>query len=62
MNIADSCRKASALVSARQDRALTASEQLALAAHLEICDLCVRFEKQSMFIRQSVNAWKNYAG
>ena len=62
MNSADTCRKASALISVRQDRELTAGEQLALAAHLKICDLCIRFEQQSMFIRQSVNAWKNYAG
>ena len=57
-----SCRKAAALISARQDRELTAVEQLALAAHLKICEFCIRFEKQSMFIRQSVDAWKNYLG
>ena len=62
MNSADSCRQAAALISARQDRALTISEQVALAAHLKICDYCIRFEEQSKFIQQSVNAWKNYAG
>ncbi len=62
MTIADSCRQAAALISARQDRELTASEQVALAAHLKICRDCVNFEKQSIFIRQSVEAWKNYLG
>ncbi len=62
MNSSDSCRKAAALISARQDRTLTASEQVALAAHLKVCDYCIRFEAHSKFIRQSLNAWKNYAG
>ncbi len=62
MNSADSCRKAAALISARQDRDLTTTEQIALSAHLKICDYCIRFEEQANFIRQSVNAWKHYAG
>ena len=62
VDIADSCRKAALLISARQDRELTAVEQVALAAHLKICDYCTLFEKQSVFIRRGIDAWKNYLG
>lgn len=45
-----SCKKATYLVSKKEEGKLTWLESLRLRSHLSICSLCRRFEKQSAFI------------
>jgi Putative zinc-finger len=54
------CREVTALISAREDRNLSRSEGLVLRVHAFICTRCERWEQQVKFMRQSMQAWKNY--
>ena len=44
-----SCREATALLVAREDRALSMGERIALRLHLVACAACPRFERQTRF-------------
>jgi len=55
-----SCREASRLTLAREDRSLTLGEQAALRAHQTICEACRRFEKQVDFMREAMGRWRRY--
>jgi len=54
------CREVTALVSAREDRDLSLGERAVLRFHAFICSRCQRWEEQVKFMRQSMQAWKNY--
>ena len=54
------CREVTALVSAREDRDLSLGERAVLRFHAFICGRCQRWEEQVKFMRQSMQAWKNY--
>lgn len=45
---------------AREDRALTWSDRVALRVHLLACKACPRFERQMLSIRNSMKQWRNY--
>ena len=54
------CKEASALLIAREDRALPLAERLALRLHLALCDACPRFERQLLTLRHAMGQWRHY--
>jgi hypothetical protein len=60
MKFLRTCREVAALVSEREDRELALRERLSLRAHVFICKRCTAWEKHIAFMRQGVDAWKNY--
>lgn len=48
-----SCKQASRLLSQSLDRRLTWRERTALRLHLTICDVCRRFGRQLMLLREA---------
>jgi hypothetical protein len=55
------CKEASALLVAREDRALPVGERLALRLHLLACKTCPDFERQLLIMRQAMKKWRNYS-
>ena len=55
-----SCKEVSALVIAREDRALPWSERMALSLHMAICGACPRFERQVLTLRNAMRQWRHY--
>lgn len=60
MSLLRTCREVAALISAREDRALSTAERVTLRAHAFICRRCTRWEQQVAVMRQSMAAWRNY--
>lgn len=56
------CKEVSALVIAREDRALPWRDRLALRLHLAICATCPVFERQVLTMRHAMKQWRNYEG
>ena len=56
-----SCKQVSALVVAREDRALTVVEHVALRFHLAACNACPVFERQILTLRNAMGRWRNYS-
>jgi hypothetical protein len=56
-----SCREVAILLVAREDRALTLTDRLALRVHMLICEACPRFERQMLTMRNSMRMWRGYA-
>lgn len=54
------CREVVALISAREDRALSTTERVVVHVHKFICDGCTRWDAQVKYMRKSMAAWKNY--
>ena len=54
------CREAAALIVAREDRALSLPDRIALRLHLFACKACPRFEQQITTLNQGMKAWRNY--
>ena len=54
------CKEDSALLIAREDRALPWHERVALKLHLAMCDACPRFERQLLTMRQAMGRWRAY--
>ena len=54
------CREVVALISAREDRTLSAKESVVLRFHVFICVRCTRWEQHVSLMRKGVSAWKNY--
>ena len=52
------CKEATALVSESLDRRLPIRQRLALRLHLTMCDLCSRYKRHLLFVR---NAFHLYA-
>ncbi len=57
-----SCREVAAMLVAREDRALSRADRIALRLHLLMCDTCPRFEKQMLSMRNGLRQWRNYTG
>ena len=57
-----SCKEVTALVVAREDRALPLREQLALRMHMAICKACPTFERQVLTMRNAMKQWRHYGG
>lgn len=55
------CKEVSALLVAREDRALPLAERLALRLHMAMCHACPRFERQLLTMRKAMGQWRNYA-
>ena len=54
------CKEVTALVVAREDRALSTSEQLMLRIHMAMCQCCPRFERQMFTMRSAMKQWRHY--
>lgn len=55
------CKQAAALLIAREDRALSLPDTVALRLHLLACNACPRFEHQLLTMRQAMGRWRHYA-
>lgn len=60
MRLKRTCKEATALLIAREDRALSRGDQLALRLHLLICKACPKFARQMLTLRNSMKEWRNY--
>ena len=54
------CKEATAIMVAKEDRTMPWSERLALRLHLLICKDCPSFERQLLSMRNSMKEWRNY--
>jgi anti-sigma factor RsiW len=55
-----SCKEVAALLVAREDRELPATERLALRLHMAACKACPVFERQILTMRNAFARWRNY--
>lgn len=55
------CREAAALLIAREDRALSIPDHLALKLHLMACEACPKFENQVLTMRAAMARWRSDA-
>lgn len=55
-----SCKKASFLVSKKEESKLSWFEKIMLQGHLTICSMCRRFEQQSGFIGKNAKNIHDY--
>lgn len=56
------CREAAALLIAREDRALSLPDHVALKLHLMACGACPQFENQILTLRAAMKRWRHYSG
>ena len=56
------CRQAAALLIAREDRALSLPDRVALKLHLMACEACPKFENQVLTMRAAMGRWRQYSG
>ena len=54
------CKEATALMVAREDRQLPLADRVALRLHLLACQACPRVERQMITLRNSMRQWRNY--
>jgi len=52
------CKQAAALLVAREDRALSLPDSVALRLHLMACHTCPQFENQMVTLRQAMAQWR----
>jgi len=52
------CKQAAALLVAREDRALSLPDSVALRLHLMACKACPRLENQILTMRQAMVQWR----
>ncbi len=55
------CMEVTALLVAREDRALPLVDRLALRMHLALCQACPRFERQWLTMRNAMGQWRHYS-
>jgi hypothetical protein len=55
------CRQAAALLVAREDRALSLPDTVALRLHLLACRACPKFENQMLTMRLAMRRWRHYS-
>ena len=55
------CKEVSALLIAREDRALPLFDRMALRLHMAMCQACPRFERQLLTMRNAMGQWRNYS-
>ncbi len=56
------CKQAAALLVAREDRALSLPDTVALRLHLMACNACPKFENQMLTMRQALQHWREDTG
>jgi len=54
------CKQVTALVIAREDRALSLPDRLGLRLHMTLCVTCPVFERQIITMRNAMRQWRNY--
>jgi hypothetical protein len=54
------CREATRLVLAGEDRELLLLERLRLRVHMLICKACPNFQRQVDFMRSAMGQWRRY--
>ena len=54
------CKQATALLIAQEDRKIDMSDRVALRLHVYACKTCPNFEQQLMIMRKSLKLWRNY--
>lgn len=54
------CKEVTALLVAREDRALPLVERVALRLHLAACRACPVFERQIVTMRNALQRWRHY--
>ena len=54
------CKEVSALLIAREDRALPRVERMALRLHMMMCKACPTFERQLLTMRNAMKQWRSY--
>jgi hypothetical protein len=52
------CKQAAALLVAREDRALSLPDSVALRLHLMACKACPQFENQILTMRRAMAQWR----
>ncbi len=52
------CKQAAALLVAREDRALSLPDSVALRLHLMACKACPQFENQMLTMRHAMSHWR----
>lgn len=52
-----SCKEITRLVSESLDQELPLQQRLAVQAHFRICELCLRYQKQLLFIRDTIRRY-----
>jgi hypothetical protein len=55
------CKQATALLIAQEDRKIDMSDRVALRLHVYACKTCPNFEQQLIIMRQSMKLWRNYS-
>jgi hypothetical protein len=55
------CKQATALLLAQEDRSIAMSEKVALRLHIYACKVCPNFEQQLLIMRNSLKLWRNYS-
>jgi Putative zinc-finger len=55
------CKEATALMVAREDRGLAWADRLGLQLHLAMCRTCPGFERQMLTMRNAMKQWRHYA-
>jgi hypothetical protein len=55
------CKEVSALLIAREDRALPRVERMALRLHMMMCKACPTFERQLLTMRNAMGRWRHYS-
>jgi hypothetical protein len=54
------CKQATALLIAQEDRKIDMSDKVALRLHVYACKTCPNFEQQLMIMRKSLKLWRSY--
>lgn len=55
------CKQATALLIAQEDRRIAMSDKVALRLHVYACKTCPNFEQQLLIMRKSLKLWRNYS-
>lgn len=59
MSLRRTCKEVCVLLVAREDKHLTLIDRLAVQLHLLACQMCPKFERQLLTMRNSLKRWKN---
>lgn len=55
-----SCKEATALMVAREDRELAWADRVGLRLHLALCRVCPGFGRQMLTMRNAMKQWRGY--
>jgi hypothetical protein len=55
------CKQATSLLLAQEDRSIDMSDRVALRLHVYACKTCPNFEQQLAIMRKSLKLWRNYS-